>query len=592
MARNRQGEFGGTPAAGPSIDRFDDVIECDVAVIGSGAGGSAAALAAKSAGLDVLVLEKDATCGGTTAVSGGWVWAPGNHHARRQGLMDSKEEARAYLQAEAGNHFKAELVDAFLDYAPRMIAFLENQTSVRFNCPTISPDYHFEYPGAKEGGRALMVEPFDGRELGADIAVLRPPLRELTVLGMMLGSGRDVLHFMRVTRSATSAWFVIRRLARHCRDLALHGRGMELTNGAALAGRLLKSLRDMGISVKLQAQTEELCVGEGGRVTGLIVKCGERRAHINVRRAVVLACGGFSHDLARREALFAHARRGPHSSLPPSSNTGDGLRLAQSVGASMETSLSNPAGWVPVSRVPRGDGSYGLFPHFVDRAKPGVIAVTRQGQRFTNEAATYHDFVQGMFRAAPSDEPVTAYLVCDHRALRRYGLGAVKPSPVPIWHKLRSGYLVRARTVDDLARTLAMGPAVLRATIESYNRDAALGHDPAYGKGGTRHNRYMGDPEWQPNPCNAPLQTPPYYAVAIEPGDLGTFAGLRTDAAARVLDTEGRPVPGLYAVGNDMASVMAGSYPGAGAMLSAAMTFGYIAAQDIAASPRHEIAIG
>jgi succinate dehydrogenase/fumarate reductase flavoprotein subunit len=581
------GKLSEKPAARLSIDRVDDVIECDVAVIGSGAGGSTAALAARSAGLDVVVFEKDATCGGTTAVSGGWVWAPCNHLAERQGLVDSKEEARTYLQTEAGNHFRAELVDAFLDQAPHMVAFLEQQTSVRFDCPPISPDYHFEYPGAKEGGRALMVEPFDGRKLGADIAILRPPLRELTVLGMMLGSGRDVLHFMRVTRSAASAWFVIRRLARHCRDVALHGRGMELTNGAALAGRLLKSLRDTGIPVKLQSQAEELTVGEGGRVSGLIVKCGERRLRVNVHRAVVLACGGFSHDIARKQALLAHVRAGsPHASLPPGSIAGDGLRLAQSVGGVMETAVSNPAGWVPVSRVPRRDGSYGLFPHFVDRAKPGVIAVTQRGQRFTNEAAVYHDFVQGMFRAAPNGGPVTAYLVCDHRALRRYGLGAVKPSPVPIWHRLRSGYLRRAHTIDGLGRALGMEPAILRETIESYNRDAALGRDTRHGKGSTRHNRYMGDPEWQPNPCNAPLQTPPFYAVAIEPGDLGTFAGLRTDAAARVLDAEGRPVPGLYAVGNDMASVMGGSYPGAGAMLSAAMTFGYIAGLDIAAATR------
>ncbi len=234
-------------------------------------------------------------------------------------------------------------------------------------------------------------------------------LRELTVLGMMLGSGRDVLHFMRVTRSAASAWFVIRRVARHCRDVVVHGRGMELTNGAALAGRLLKSLRDMGIPVKLQSQAEELTVGEGGRVTGLLVKSGERRLRVNARRAVVLACGGFSNDLARKQALLPHVRAGsPHASLPPDSISGDGLRLAQSVGGAMETSLSNPAGWVPVSRVPRRDGSYGLFPHFLDRAKPGVIAVTQRGQRFTNEAAVYHDFVQGMLRAASSGEPASA----------------------------------------------------------------------------------------------------------------------------------------------------------------------------------------
>jgi succinate dehydrogenase/fumarate reductase flavoprotein subunit len=360
---------------------------------------------------------------------------------------------------------------------------------------------------------------------------------------------------------------------------------MELTNGAALAGRLLKSARDMGIPIKLQAQADSLTLDDGGRVTGVLLTTSQGRARVKARRAVVLACGGFSHDLARKQALFPHVGRGsPHASLPPTSVTGDGLRLAESVGGFVDASLSNAGAWVPVSRVPRRDGSFGFFPHFVDRAKPGVIAVTAGGQRFTNEAATYHDFVQGMYRAANGSGPVRAYLICDHRAIRRYGLGAAKPAPVPLWHKLRSGYLRRAPTIAELAGSLAMQPESLVETVAVYNRDAAEGRDSLYGKGSTRHNRYMGDPEWQPNPCNAPLATPPFYAVAIEPGDLGTFAGVRTDAAARVLDAGKRPIPGLYAVGNDMVSIMGGSYPGAGAKLSAAMTFGYIAGLDIASS--------
>jgi succinate dehydrogenase/fumarate reductase flavoprotein subunit len=236
---------------------------------------------------------------------------------------------------------------------------------------------------------------------------------------------------------------------------------------------------------------------------------------------------------------------------------------------------------VPISLVPWPDGSTGTFPHFVDRAKPGVIAVTADGARFVNEADSYHDFIQAMVSATEGREHA-AWLVCDHAALRRYGLGFAKPFPLPLGPHLRSGYLLRGRTPAELAAAAGIDPAALERTVEAFNEPARRGEDPAFGRGSTAYNRSLGDPLVAPNPCVAPLERAPFYAVKVVPGDLGTFAGLRGDAHARVLDGEGRPIPGLYAAGNDLASVMGGNYPGGGITLGPAMTFGYIAARHMA----------
>ena len=270
----------------------------------------------------------------------------------------------------------------------------------------------------------MVTRPFDGRELGEHIKTLGGPLPELTVFGMMLGSGKDIVHFMRATRSLTSAIYVAKRLSKHAIDVLRHGRGMTLTNGNALAGRLAKSAFDLKIPLWLSSPVHELVV-EDGAVRGAVVERHGKLVRVNAKRGVVLACGGFPHDVARRKAMFPHAPSGAeHFSPGPVGNTGDGLRLAEAAGGRIQDSLPNAAAWVPVSITERKDGSKGVMPHFIDRAKPGVIAVTTQGRRFTNEGNSYHDFVQAMVKAAKPGEEVTAYLVCDHRALRKYGLAA------------------------------------------------------------------------------------------------------------------------------------------------------------------------
>lgn len=557
--------------------------DCDLLVIGSGAGGMAAAVTAKLHGLDVLIVEKESVYGGTTARSGGWLWIPANPLAAREGMSDSKEAARTYLQHEAGNHFDAERVDAFLENGPQMVEFFESKTAVKFVLGPQFSDYHPNAPGAVTGGRSICAEPFDGRELGANIKSLRPPLKEITFVGMMIGSGKELLHFFNVTRSIVSAGYVAKLLVKYCRDLLLHGRAMRLTNGNALAGRLAKSAFDLGIPLWLEAPAREL-LRSGEAVTGAIIETRDGLVRVNARRGVVLATGGFPHDLERRKQLYPHAPTGQeHFSPAAESNTGDGIRMARPLGASTADELPNAAAWVPVSRVPRGDGSYGPFPHFIDRAKPGVIAVTRAGTRFVNEGNCYHDFCQALVQASKGlPGEICAWLICDHPTLRRYGLGHVKPFPVPITHQLRNGYLKRGKTLAELATACGINAAALEQTVAEYNKHARKGEDPEFGKGSTAYNRYLGDPSVTPNPCVAPVETGPFYAVQVVIGDLGSFAGLRTDAQARVLGEDGRPVPGLYAAGNDMASIMGGNYPGGGITLGPAMTFGYIAARHAA----------
>ncbi|WP_137919032.1 FAD-dependent oxidoreductase [Hydrogenophaga sp. 2FB] len=554
-----------------------DRVDCDLLVVGSGAAGMAAAITAKLHGLDVVLVEKAEVFGGTTALSGGGLWVPGNPVSERLGLKDSRAAAREYMAVEAGEFSRPDMAEAFLEHGPAMVSFFEDKTAVRFVPAPLFPDYHPGQPGASQGGRTLYAAPYDGRELGARVKALRPPLQEMTLFGLVTVSGDEVRHFLNATRSLRSARYVAGVFLRHLRDTLRHGRGMRLTNGNALAARLARSVFDLEIPLWLNAPVLSL-TQDGARTSGAIVRHEGRDVRVQARRGVVLACGGFPQDRARQRQLFPHVRQGgAHHSPAPVGNTGDGLAFGEQAGGRVDTHLAHPAAWAVFSRVPRKDGSVGVYPHFIDRAKPGMIAIDAKGQRFVNESDSYHDVIAAALRSAAPDGR-GLYLLCDHRAIRQYGLGFVKPFPMPLGSDLRNGYLKRGRTLAELAQQIGVDPAALQATVKRYNTEAQHGRDPLFGKGGNAYNRFNGDPSWPgPNPCVAPVQDAPFYAVELVVGDLGTFAGLRTDAHARVLDADEQPIPGLYAAGNDMASIMGGNYPGGGITLGPAMTFGYIA---------------
>ncbi len=556
----------------------------DVLVVGTGASGMSAAVTAAHQGLSVLVVEKAPVYGGTTARSGGWLWIPGTALATEQGLKEPPGAARAYLQHEAGTHFDAARVDAFIENGPKAIDFFTRQTCVQFDMPPVFPDYHAEAPGGLPGGRSMVTRPFDGRELGPRIAQLAPPLPELTVFGMMLGSGKELWHFLRAFKSLESFLYVAKRFGLHMLDVLRHGRGMTLTNGNALAGRLAKAAMDKNIPVWLSSPVTRL-LQENGAVVGAMVEHDGQPVEVRARRGVVLACGGFPHDIERRKQLFPHAPTGrEHFTPSPEMNTGDGLRLGESAGGWVDPTIPNAGAWCPTSLVPRKDGTTGVMPHFIDRAKPGVIAVAADGRRFSNEAFSYHDFVQDLVKTVKAKQlgEFSAWLICDHHHLREYGLGSVAKFPLPIGKYLKSGYLKQGRTLDELAAVIGVPAEALKAEVQTFNRDAATGVDTKFAKGSTAYNRYQGDALVKPNPCMAPIERGPFYAIKLVIGEIGTFAGLAIDASCRVLTPQREVVPGLYAVGNDAASVMGGNYPGAGITLGPCVTFGWVAGMHLA----------
>lgn len=560
------------------------VVACDVLVVGAGAGGLATAITAHLAGLRVIVVEKESQFGGTTALSGGWIWVPCSHHARAAGVDDSLAAARQYLEHELGERFDAGRVDTYLNNAARMVDFFERSTEVRFQLGREYPDYHPTQPGGTTGGRALFPVPFDGRELGDRLAWLRPPVREMTLFGLKVGSGPDFHHFFNARRSPRSAWYVARRIARHIGDVARHGRDVLLMSGNALMARLGKSVFALDIPLWLATPAHDLLT-DGSKVVGARVMREGRLIEVRAARGVVLAAGGFARDPVRRRALYPHAPGADeHYSLTAPGNTGDGLRMAEAVGAAIESSCASAAPWMPVSRVPYADGTFGVYPHSYERGKPGGILVGPDGRRFCNESDSYHDVVRAMIAQRKPGHAPHAFLVADTRFLRRYGLGMAKPFPLPLRTYLRSGYLRRARTLEGLALAIGVDASALIATIDTFNRNAIRGNDPEFHRGDNAYNRYQGDLAQQPNPCLAPIEKPPFYAVRIVPGDLGTFMGLRTDEVGNVLDARSRPVGGLFAVGNDMASPFGGHYPGPGSNIGPAMTFGYVCGRHLAAT--------
>ena len=550
----------------------------DLVVVGSGAGGMAAAVVAACKGLSVAVCEKAPVFGGTTALSAGGTWVPCNHLAQAAGVSDSAQQALDYFRSCVGERLNEPMARRFIDQAPRMLAYLEEHTLAKFSYAAGRPDYRPQAPGAATQGRTVHPLPFDGRQLGAQIERLRPPLREMTFLGMMIKPGPELKHFLNVLRSFESARYVTRKVLRHLRDLLVYRRGMDLSNGNALIARLARSGFDHGIDIFTGTPVRHLVIDED-RVCGVVVERKGRRLTLKARRGVVLATGGFSHDPERRKAHFPHAARSQaHWSPVPSTVEGDGLRLGEEAGGHVQEGQAHAACWAPVSRVPQPGGGFTVIPHLIDRQKPGFIAVTRRGYRFVNEANSYHDFGQAMISACSQEDQVTVFLIADHRAIRRYGMGAVKPAPVPIGDHIRSGYLLRARTLEELATSAGIDIGAFIRTVSEFNAHARRGEDPAFGKGGNIYNRYNGDPGHEPNPCLAPIENGPFYAVKLHIGELATLTGMAIDPDARVLTAQGDPVAGLYACGNDASNVMGGDYLGGGATLGPGMTFGYLAA--------------
>ncbi|MEX8495017.1 FAD-dependent oxidoreductase [Sphaerotilus sp.] len=554
----------------------------DLVVIGAGGAGMACALFGALQGLRVLLLESTEYVGGTTAFSAGTVWVPNSAHAAEVGAQDSPAQAAAYLNHVVGPHGHPALRDAFLRHGPQALALLEAQSQVRLRAYARHPDYESDVEGATLAGRALEPLPFDGRQLGRHFALVRPPIPEFTVLGGMMVDRTDIQHLLAMKRSLPSLRHGLGLIARHAVDRLRHPRGTRLVMGNALVGRLLASLVERGVPIWTQARVERFVI-DGGVVIGVEVTHAGQTRRVLARSGVVLASGGFNRHPQLRARLLPAGET--HTPGAPG-HTGEALSLALAAGARLGQGHLDSAFWAPVSVRQRADGSRAVFPHFVlDRAKPGTVVVNQAGERFVNESTSYHRFGRAMFQSDLRSPSIPAYLIADARALQAYGLGMVRPGAGSrgLQPFLNDGYLVTGRTLGELAGRLGIDAAGLVRTVARLNDHARTGEDPDFGRGRTAYQRHLGDPVCAPNPNLGPIETAPFYAVRLYPGDIGAATGLQTDADARVLDGQGQPMPGLYAVGNDMQSVMGGTYPGPGITLGPGLTFAYLAARHAAA---------
>lgn len=561
--------------APPAWDR-----EVDLLVIGAGCGGLSAALFGRLARLETLLCEKTSQVGGTTASSGGIVWAPGSLHATAAGIRDPKESVQTYLSGEFGKFYDAELTDAFLEAAPRAIEVLERLTDVHFGLVPW-PDYHPDRAGGSPKGRTLESSRFDGRRLGAHFSKVRPPLPALMLFGGLQVDKRKVDDFLNPFRSPRTLWRVLRTFLRYGLDRLRFPRGTELGAGNALVAALLHSLIARGGDVWLEAPLLQL-VREGDRVTGAIVSVDGHRKAVRARRGVVLATGGFPNSLPLRQELSADC---PHEfTFGFEANVGEGITAARAVGADLDRHVDSSGYWQPCSSLPQPDGTRrGVLYGYLDRGRPGVVAIDKSGKRFVNESNSYHDVGLALIRAG-AGRGNRFYFVCDRAFVWHHGLGMIRPFRVSLARYERMGYITLADSIPELARKIDVDAEGLTDTIRRHNEYAHTGSDLEFGKGSTAYNRLFGHARAQPNPNLAPIVKPPFVALRIFPGTLGTAVGLRANGHAQVLDRQGMPLAGLYACGNDMASMMRGCYPAGGITLGPAIAFAYRAVMHAAST--------
>jgi 3-oxosteroid 1-dehydrogenase len=549
------------------------VPEFDVVVAGSGAAGMTAALAAAARGLSVLVIEKAGYFGGSTARSGGGVWVPGNDVLRRAGVRDTAEQASAYLERVAGDCVPAARREAVLRHGPDMLALVLARTPLAFAWVPGYSDYYPEAPGGLACGRTIEPVPFDGRVLGAELDRLTPAYAPAPA-GVTI-TAADYRWLSLGTRHPRAVWATAKITGRMVRSRVRGQRTLSL--GQALAAGLRAGLAGSGIPVWLNVPMTGLAL-TAGRVTGVHAVRDGQPVTITARRGVLIATGGFERNAGMREKY----QRPPVSAdwtAGAAGNTGDGIAAGEAAGAALD--LMDDAWWGP--SIPLTGGPFFCL---AERSLPGCIIVNAAGRRFVNEAAPYVDAVHAMYDKHTDENPhIPCWMITDQRYRDRYVFAGLPPrKPLPRrWYA--AGAVFRAASLAELAGQAGVRADGLEQTVRRFNEFAAAGKDADFGRGDSAYDRYYSDPRCRPNPNLGPLTKPPFYAIKIVPGDLGTKGGLLTDERARVLREDGTVIAGLYAAGNASAAVMGRSYAGAGATIGPAMTFGYIAALDMAGEP-------
>ncbi len=558
---------------------FDKTV--DVLVVGSGGGGMTAALTADAAGLDTLVVEKSAHFGGSTALSGGGIWVPGAPSQRKEGYVPDPDGVFEYLQTITEGLVSDARLRQYVESAPAMMEFLERRSRwLEFVWKPGYADYYPELAGGSELGSTINVPAIDLRKLGDEEQNLLQPLA-LAPKGIWFAP-KDLRLFYQVRQNWRGKAVLVKLIWRMFRARVFGDRMAAI--GQSLAARLRLAMKEHDVPLWLDSPMTELITDVDGTVVGAVVERDGTQQRIGARGGVILAAGGFDHDIQWRRQHLPVLEKDWSFGNPAS--MGDGIRAGEKAGGS--TDLLDEAWWFPAMCWPDGRLQFMLN----ERMMPAQFVVNGNGERFINEAAPYMDFAHAMIKGQESGVAhIPCWLITDIRSFHRYVVGGHLPipkvpfAPVPTGAKvpkawLESGIVKEASSFEQLAEAIGVPPAQLRKTADRFNELARKGHDDDFNRGDSKYDNYYGDPTLS-NPNLHPLGKPPYYAFQIILGDLGTSGGLRTDEFARVLRTDDSTVKGLYAVGNTSAAVMGRSYAGAGATIGPAMTFGYVAAKHI-----------
>jgi len=570
------------------LSQFKDHDSVDLVVIGSGAAGFSAALNAAIDGARVLLVERTAHVGGTSALSASTAWVPGTRRGLEVNPDDTPERVATFLNHAVGDRSDPKMRQTFIEQGPQAIAQLEDHSALQFQVRMLHPDYLSELEGSVLRGRAIEPQPFDGKLLGPNMDLVRNPIPEFTVLGGMMVDRDDIFHLLRLTETLKSFSYSVRIVLRHYWDKLVHPRSTRWVMGNAMIGRMLYSYIERKGLLVTQTEVTQLIQTEQG-IQGVVLNQNGTRVSIHSKGGVVMASGGFNRHPTRRAELLPGAAESWCPAGP--GHTGTAQDLALQAGAQLGKGGLSHAFWAPVSTRQRSDGTTAAFPHFVmDRGKPGMISVDSQGQRFVNESTSYHLFGLAMQAHHATTACIPTWLVCDAGALKRYGLGMIRPGGSGLAPFLADGYLKQGNTLQDLAAQIGVPSANLEATVARFNTMADQGTDTDFQRGTTDYQRANGDATWPgPNPCLGALKEGPFYSIALYPGDIGAATGLVANEHAQLLDTNGAVIPGLYACGNDMHSIMGGVYPAPGITIGPAITFGYLAAKDAVKRARSAI---
>ncbi|PQD97518.1 3-ketosteroid-delta-1-dehydrogenase [Mycolicibacterium parafortuitum] len=548
----------------------------DLLVVGSGTG-MAAALAAHEAGLSVLIVEKSEYVGGSTARSGGALWLPASQVLDAAGANDSAERAQTYLDSVVDGTAPTARSAGFVKNLTATVDMLRRTTPMKLFWAREYSDYHPEHPGGSAAGRTCECRPLNTSILGEYLPRLRPGVMEVTIPMPTTGADYRWLNLMtRVPRKGLPT--IAKRLGQGVGGLLLGRR--YAAGGQALAAGLFAGVLRAGIPVWTQTALEEL-TGEDDRVTGAVVSHGGRQITVTARRGVVLAAGGFDHNMDMRRK-FQSESLDTGVSLGADTNTGDGIRIAQDRGAAI--GLMDQSWWFPAVAPLPGKAPAVML---AERSLPGSLIVDQNGARFANESADYMSFGQRILELERTGHPVESmWIVFDQKYRNSYVFAAELFPRMPIpqsWYD--AGIACRADDLGTLADRMGVPRDTFTATMRRFNESASAGIDSDFHRGESAYNRYYGDPTVTPNPNLRPLIDGPFYAVKMVLSDLGTCGGLRADERARVLREDGAAIEGLYAIGNCAANAFGATYPGAGATIAQGLVYGYVAAMDAAGRP-------